>query len=155
MPELSFLTNVMNFMLLVILESGIVYYGHRYSHYNKFIFKHIHSIHHKYIEVKPFEGSCASPIDIILFVILILTIPFYVFPLSPPFYLLYTTMIIGTGILDHSGTEFEFLIYNSNSHKVHHIQMNKNYGFPLPIFDMFHGTHLDYTTLQEKRNTIK
>ena len=155
MPELSLLTNVIHFALLTIIESGVVYYGHRYSHYNKFIFKHIHSVHHKYVEVKPFEGSCASPVDVILFVGLILTIPFYTFPLSKSFYLLYATMVIGTGILDHSGVRFKFLGYNSDSHKVHHIQMNKNYGFPLPIFDMFHGTHLEYTTYQEKKKKKK
>ena len=144
MPELSLLTNIVNFLLLTILESAIVYYGHRYSHYNKFIFRNVHYFHHKYIAVKPFEGSCASPYDIVLFVCLILTLPFYTLPLSFPFYVLFTTMVIGTGILDHSGIEYSFLWYNSNYHKVHHIQMNKNYGFPMPIFDMLHGTHIEY-----------
>lgn len=147
MPEVSLKTNIINFGLLTVLESAVVYYGHRFGHYNKFIYNNFHYFHHKYVEVKPFEGSCASPIDVLLFTVLILTIPLYTFPLSNFFYMLYVGMIIGTGIADHSGTEFEFLGYNSDYHKVHHIQMNKNYGFPLPIFDMLHGTHISYKNL--------
>jgi len=142
MADVSFFTNCWHFAALLVLESGIVYYGHRYSHYNKFIYNYIHKIHHKYINVKPFEGSCASPLDIVLFIGLILLLPFYIFPLSAGFYYLYTLIVIGTGILDHAGVEFKFLFYNSASHFVHHKYPNKNYGFPFPCFDMLHGTFM-------------
>jgi sterol desaturase/sphingolipid hydroxylase (fatty acid hydroxylase superfamily) len=141
--DISFWTNCWHFVALLVLESGIVYYGHRYSHYNKFIYNNIHRIHHNYINVKPFEGSCASPLDIMLFIGLILLLPFYIFQLSTGFYYLYTLVVIGTGILDHSGVEIKFLFYNSASHFIHHRLPNKNYGFPLSIFDKIHGTYMN------------
>jgi len=141
LPVLSFGQNCLHMLILLLLESGIVYYGHRFVHYNKFLFNNVHNVHHEFIEVRPFEGSCASPFDILLFTGLILFFPFYTFNLSLPFYYLYILIIIGTGILDHSGTEFKFFFYNSDWHKIHHKKMTKNYGFPLPIYDMLHGTH--------------
>ena len=141
LPVMSFRTNCLHLLLLLVIESGIVYYGHRYVHYNKFLFNNIHYLHHEFIEVRPFEGSCASPLDILSFTGLILFLPFYTLSLSTPFYYLYILIIIGTGILDHSGSKFQILFYNSDYHKIHHKKMTKNYGFPLPIYDMIHGTH--------------
>ena len=141
LPDLHIIRDCKSLLGLLLLESGIVYYGHRYIHYNKFLFNHVHKVHHEYIEVRPFEGSCASPVDILFFTGLILFLPFYIFQLSRPFYYLYILIIIGTGILDHSGTTFKFLCYNSDYHKTHHTDMRKNYGFPLTIYDILHGTH--------------
>ena len=152
MADVSFFTNCWHFVALLVLESGIVYYGHRYSHYNKFIYNYIHKFHHKYIHVKPFEGACASPLDIMLFIGLILLLPFYIFSLSAGFYYLYTLIVIGTGILDHAGVEFKFLFYNSASHFVHHKYPNKNYGFPLPYFDMLHGTFTKSQNQNQKQH---
>lgn len=149
-PPLSFITNMQNFALLILMQSAIAYYGHRYAHKNKFIFNYSHCAHHNYVDVKPFIGFSAFPIDIMFFVLLFLLLPFYTFQLSKMFYILFVSYVIGSAIVDHAGVEIKMLGYNSNDHRVHHIQMNKNYGFPLSIFDKLHNTYLSYDDLEAK-----
>ena len=121
---------------------GLVYYGHVYSHKNKYLFDNFHKYHHQKLILRPFEGNDEHPALIIFFCFISRYIPFLIFRFSQLSFLIYLILFTISGIFDHSGIEFKIpYLYNSKDHALHHAKFNCNYGFPLLLFDVIHGTY--------------
>jgi len=69
----------------------------------------------------------------------------FIFYGSPPFlyeihissFILYMVVHGITGIFDHSGIYFNWIVYNTQDHDKHHKDTIVNYGFPLPLMVLY------------------
>lgn len=133
------LTMILYFLLV---EIGI-YWMHRTLHTNKFLYKHIHMLHHQYnkpetltpwasIAFHPIDGILqASPYEVFMFVV-------------PCHYLSHMILIFGTAIWAtyiHDAMDFNVdPIMGSKYHTVHHTHYIYNYGQVFTFCDWFWGT---------------
>lgn len=129
-------------LYFALVEIGI-YWMHRTLHTNKFLYKHIHLLHHQYnkpetltpwasIAFHPLDGILqASPYEIFMFVV-------------PCHYLTHIFLVFFTAIWAtyiHDAMDFNVdPIMGSKYHTVHHTHYIYNYGQVFTFCDRFWGT---------------
>ena len=132
------------FLVLYItcVEIGI-YWMHRTLHTNKFLYKYVHGLHHKYNKattLTPWASLAFNPLDGILqaspYVICTLFIPVHYFT---HLFLLFFSGIWATNIHDALWGDTE-PIMGSKYHTVHHTHYHYNYGQFFIFCDWFWGT---------------
>mmetsp|Transcript_26316 Transcript_26316/g.40377 ORF Transcript_26316/g.40377 Transcript_26316/m.40377 type:complete len:380 (+) Transcript_26316:30-1169(+) len=125
-----------------MVEIGI-YWMHRTLHTNKFLYKHIHMLHHKYNKpetLTPWASIAFHPLDGILqaspYVLCLFFIPCHY---MTHFVLLFFTAIWATYI--HDSMDFNVdPIMGSKYHTMHHTHYIYNYGQVFTFCDRFWGT---------------
>jgi lathosterol oxidase len=125
-----------------LVEIGI-YWMHRTLHTNKFLYKHVHLIHHKYNAphtLTPWASIAFHPLDGILqaspYVLAIFVVPCH-YPTH--FGLLFFTAIWATYI--HDAMDFNvWPIMGSKYHTIHHTHYIYNYGQVFVFCDRLWGT---------------
>jgi len=116
------------------LTSELVFYIiHRISHC-KYVYKYIHSYHHKNYIVYPMDFLDMDYIEILEYTFT-WNFPYYFFQLNLLEYFLIHYFYVTSGFLSHS----DILI---NFHTLHHKHFNCNYCFILPIYDIIFQTFL-------------
>uniref|UniRef100_A0A7S2X6M2 Fatty acid hydroxylase domain-containing protein n=1 Tax=Lotharella oceanica TaxID=641309 RepID=A0A7S2X6M2_9EUKA len=125
-----------------LVEIGI-YWMHRKLHTNPFLFKYIHSLHHKYNTpdyLSPWASIAFNPLDGIM-----QACPYTIVMMFWPchyithFVMLFLTAIWATNIHDTLVGDTEPLM-GSKYHTVHHTHYNCNYGQYLVLCDYMWGT---------------
>jgi lathosterol oxidase len=150
------------FFLIPIWESFYFYIIHRILHF-PFLYRHVHSVHHRNINVGPWSGMSMHPVEQFIFlgsVFIHLLIGGH--PLHIIFHLQYYFL---TAITTHTGFQGLF-ISNKNRlalgtfhHQMHHRYFECNYGsLEIPL-DKWFGSFHDGTTeanekMQERRKRI-
>lgn len=150
-------------LYIACVEVG-VYWMHRTLHTNKFLYKYIHGLHHKYKtaqDLTPWSSIAFNPLDGILqaspYVICLTFIPVHYFT---HIILLFFTGIWATNIHDAVWGDSE-PIMGSKYHTVHHTHFVYNYGQFFVFCDWIWGTlnvpsqKADGTPLAEKKNKSK
>ena len=123
---------MMNVIIYALFIEFLYYIYHRIIH-NKYLYKTIHSIHHKNIMVYPADTFYIDNIDGIgLMLCLSSPVMFIRINLLEQVIVLYT--YITMGYLSHS------VIVNEH-HVIHHKLFNYNYSMVIPIFDILFGTY--------------
>ena len=126
-----------------LVEIGI-YWMHRTLHTNKFLYKHVHMLHHKYNKpetLTPWASIAFHPLDGMM-----QACPYVlVLPLAPCHYLthfclLFFTAIWATYIHDAMDWNIE-PIMGSKYHTVHHTHYIYNYGQVFTFCDRIWGTY--------------
>ncbi|CAM9110593.1 unnamed protein product [Phaeothamnion confervicola] len=124
------------------VEIGI-YWMHRTLHTNKFLYKYVHALHHKYNDantLSPWASVAFNPLDGILqaspYVALLLFMPVHYFTHMT---MLFFTAVWATNIHDtlHGDTE---PVMGSKYHLVHHTHYHWNYGQFFTFCDRYWGT---------------
>lgn len=134
------------FALLVVymffVEIG-VYWVHRTEHTNKWLYKHLHSVHHKYnsaVTLTPWASIAFHPLDGIAqaspYVVLLFFIPCHYYT---HIFLVFFTAVWATNIHDSLWGNFE-PIMGSKYHLMHHTHYHYNYGQYLTMCDWYWGT---------------
>jgi lathosterol oxidase len=130
------------FVYMFFVEIGI-YWMHRTLHTNKFLYKYIHSMHHKYnsaVTLTPWSSIAFNPIDGILqaspYVICIFFIPCHYFT---HVFLVFFSAVWATNIHDSLWGDTEPFM-GSKYHLLHHTHYHYNYGQFFIFCDYFWGT---------------
>ncbi len=136
---------------LILLNDLWFYCWHRLMHTPK-LFKHLHSVHHKSVDVSPFSSYSFHVVE--GFILGGWVIPVFVFV---PVYLPIVVALQGIGALNNlmSHLGYELLprwliripILNlSNTatfHNLHHTHYNRNFGLHTRLWDRMFGTELE------------
>ncbi len=131
----------LSFVLALFAIDAGLYYSHRLLH-NRFFFRHVHRIHHRYVAPTIFTTTAMHPIEFLTFTFF-LALPAFVIPMHASVYIAvigYTYLI---GMIDHAGirVRWKLPLHSDNRfHDEHHLYFHCNYGHHTALFDRLHGT---------------
>jgi Delta7-sterol 5-desaturase len=153
------------FFIFLLLDDTWFYWIHRLLHHPK-IFKYIHKVHHKSIDVNPFTSVSFHWAEALLLTLWIVPVSM-VFPMYVP--ALGVLQIWGflNNIKSHIGYEFfpswwnksiGKLMTSSTHHNMHHSKFNGNYGIHFRIWDRLFGTEFNnyektFEEIQERKKS--
>eukprot|EP01038_Epipyxis_sp_PR26KG_P005393 gene5393-7476_t len=130
------------FLYLCFVEVGI-YWMHRSLHENKFLYKYVHGLHHKYNKAQtltPWASVAFNPLDGLLqacpYVIGLFFVPVHYFT---HVFLLFFSAVWATNIHDATWGDTE-PIMGSKYHTLHHTHYHYNYGQFFIFCDYIFGT---------------
>jgi len=139
------------FIMLIVSDTWF-YWSHRAMHHQS-IYKYVHALHHRSLDVNPFTSSSFHIIESLWLTAWVLPLAM-VLPISMS--ALGIMQVIGTlnNLKSHLGYElfpkmfskppFNLLI-NATNHSLHHTQYRGNYGLFFRFWDMACGTELNDT----------
>lgn len=136
------------------------YFMHRYMHQNKFLYKHIHSLHHRLIVPYSFGALYNHPVEGLLNDTIGGALSFLLSGMSPRASIFFFSFATIKTVDDHCGLWLPgnpfHMFFNNNSayHDVHHQLYGNKYNFSQPFFVMWDkilGTYLPYSL--EKRES--
>uniref|UniRef100_A0A0D3CA26 Protein HGH1 homolog n=2 Tax=Brassica oleracea var. oleracea TaxID=109376 RepID=A0A0D3CA26_BRAOL len=136
------------------------YFIHRYMHINKFLYKHIHSQHHRLIVPYSYGALYNHPLEGLLLDTIGGALSFLFSGMSPRTAIFFFSFATIKTVDDHCGLWLPgnpfhiFFSNNSAYHDVHHQLYGSKYNFSQPFFvlwDRILGTYLPYSL--EKRAT--
>ncbi|XP_010937114.2 sphinganine C4-monooxygenase 2 [Elaeis guineensis] len=134
------------------------YFWHRYMHLNKFLYRHIHSWHHRLVVPYAFGSQYNHPLEGFILDTLGGALAFVLSGMTPRTSIFFFSFSTMKGIDDHCGlwlpgNIFHMFFWNNTAyHDVHHQLYGNKYNFSQPFFitwDKILGTHMPYTL--EKR----
>lgn len=127
--------------VLFVMMDCITYWVHRALHI-KFLFRHVHYFHHRFVATSPYAAVALHPAELLLLqaasLVPLFFIPFHA--VSAAAVLLY---ILVFNICDHSGVRLVSALPwqpPSAFHDDHHAHFHVNFGQHLMIWDRLHGT---------------
>ncbi|XP_010937350.2 sphinganine C4-monooxygenase 2-like [Elaeis guineensis] len=134
------------------------YFWHRYMHLNKYLYRHIHSWHHRLVVPYAFGSQYNHPLEGFILDTLGGALAFVLSGMTPRTSIFFFSFSTMKGIDDHCGlwlpgNIFHMFFWNNTAyHDVHHQLYGNKYNFSQPFFitwDKILGTHMPYTL--EKR----
>ena len=136
------------FLLIPLWESFYFYWIHRLLHV-PFLYKHVHALHHRNINVGPWSGLSMHPIEHVIYLGTVL-VHFIIaaHPVHILFHLQYYTLTAAT---THTGFEallvkdVDRLKLGTFHHQMHHRYFECNYGSLEMPWDKFFGSFHDGT----------
>ncbi|KAG1811441.1 fatty acid hydroxylase superfamily-domain-containing protein [Suillus subaureus] len=140
------------------------YFVHRLMHTNQYIYRKIHSVHHKLYVPYAFGAFHSHPLESFLLDTLGVAIAERVACLSIRQAIFFFAYGTGKGVDDHCGYSFPFdpfqLISGNNSdyHDIHHQAVGIKSNFSQPFFvhwDVLLGTRMTREDIQERRQKVK
>ncbi|URD98586.1 Fatty acid hydroxylase superfamily [Musa troglodytarum] len=129
------------------------YFWHRFIHRNRFLYRHIHSWHHRLVVPYSFGSQYNHPLEGLLLDTCGGALAFVVSGMSPRTSIFFYSFTVMKGIDDHCGLWFPGNILhlcfwnNTAYHDVHHQFYGNRYNFSQPFFitwDKICGTHMPY-----------
>jgi sphinganine C4-monooxygenase len=154
MRQPSLLTVSGQFLIGMFVMDTWQYFWHRYMHNNKFLYRHIHSWHHRLVVPYSFGSQYNHPVEGLLLDTIGGALSFIVSGMSPRTSIYFFSFSTIKGIDDHCGlwlpgNVFHLLFWNNTAyHDVHHQLYGNKYNFSQPFFitwDKILGTHMPYT----------
>lgn len=151
------------FFLIPIWESFYFYWIHRLLHWPP-LYRHVHSVHHRNINVGPWSGLSMHPVEHVIFLGSVLI--HWIVPAGPVHILYHMQYLTLTAATTHSGFE-GLLVRDKNRlalgtfhHQMHHRYFECNYGsLEIPwdkAFGSFHdGTVAANERMQQRRKQLK
>jgi len=114
------------------------YFAHRFIHL-RFMYKYIHSLHHRNTDIEPFSGLCMHLIEHLYYFSCVL--PSLVFHMSPLHFLWNGMHLLLSPAASHSGWEDH--VQSDQFHYLHHNKFECNYGSASVPMDSIFGTFRD------------
>jgi ferredoxin-NADP reductase/sterol desaturase/sphingolipid hydroxylase (fatty acid hydroxylase superfamily) len=149
---------VFTFIAMLLVSDTWFYWSHRTMHHPS-IYKYVHALHHKSLDVNPFTSNSFHLIESLWLTVWILPLAM-VMPISMT--VLGIMQVVGTfnNLKSHLGYEFfpKFfskapfnMLVTATNHSLHHTQYNGNYALFFRFWDVVCGTELNSTerTFQE------
>lgn len=142
-----------------LVEDFFNYWVHRWLH-QPFLYKHVHSVHHKYNSPFSIAAAYAHPLEVLM-----QAIPTFLGPLliSPHLYTLMIWQIVRNfeAIDIHSGYELPLSLKTffpayagTRHHDYHHYAHSGNFASVFTWCDRLYGTHLGYETYLTKNRQV-
>ncbi|XVF03350.1 hypothetical protein REPUB_Repub04eG0253400 [Reevesia pubescens] len=154
----SLIVRARQFIVAMLVFDTYQYFVHRYLHQNKFLYKHLHSKHHRLVVSYPFGAIYSHPIERLLFDIIGGTLAIYTSSMSPRTSAFFSSFCNMKSVDDHCGSVLPKnplrMIFTNNTayHDLHHQLYGGKYNFSQPFFsiwDKILGTYMPYSL--EKR----
>jgi ring-1,2-phenylacetyl-CoA epoxidase subunit PaaE len=152
--------------MMIFTTDAWFYWLHRFMH-KPVVYKYVHALHHKSLDVNPFTSNSFHVIEAIALTVWILPFLYFV-PVSPV--ALGVVQALGTfnNLKSHLGYEFfpKFfrippfnMLVTATNHSLHHTQYNGNYGLFFRYWDILCGTELNDTTplfqeIHERKDSV-
>jgi ring-1,2-phenylacetyl-CoA epoxidase subunit PaaE len=144
---------VIVFVLLIVSDTWF-YWSHRAMHHPR-IYKYVHALHHKSLDVNPFTSQSFHIIEAVWLTLWLLPLAM-VMPISMSALGVMQVLGMFNNLKSHLGYEFfpaffskvpPFnMLVNATNHSLHHTQYNGNYGLFFRFWDIVCGTELKTTT---------
>ncbi|AQK49881.1 Sphinganine C4-monooxygenase 1 [Zea mays] len=154
-----YLTVARQFGVAMVVLDGWQYAWHRYMHLNRFLYRHIHSWHHRLVVPYAFGSQYNHPVEGLLLDTLGGALAFVVSGMSPRASIFFFSLCTAKGVDDHcglwlpAGNLFHLFFWNNTAyHDVHHQLRGSRFNFSQPFFvtwDKLFGTHMPYV-LEER-----
>lgn len=154
----SYLTVARQFAVAMAVLDAWQYAWHRYMHQNRFLYRHVHSWHHRLVVPYAFGAQYNHPAEGLLVDTLGGALAFVVSGMSPRASIFFFSLCTIKGVDDHCGlwlpgNIFHLCFWNNTAyHDVHHQMRGSRFNFSQPFFvtwDKVFGTHMPYSL--EKR----
>lgn len=150
--EPIFTTYVSHFIVYFMITEVLFYYFHRFLHI-PYIYNNIHYIHHDEQNTIALSTFNNHPIEHILTGLISINTGHLLLGSNIKVFHLWSTLVIITSIVFHSGVHLPFLFPNE-FHDYHHLVNNQCYG-AFGIMDKFHKTDTKYRkSLHYKRDRV-
>ena len=151
------------FFIFLFFDDTWFYWIHRLLHHPK-IFKYVHKVHHKSIDVNPFTSLSFHWVETLLLTSWIVPVSMF-FPMYVPAFGLIQIWGLLDNLKSHLGYEFfpswwnksiGKLMTSSTHHNMHHSKFNGNYGVHFRIWDRLLGTEFNdyektFDEIQERK----
>ncbi|VVA94625.1 unnamed protein product [Arabis nemorensis] len=156
--EFSILVLARQFVTAMIILDTWQYFMHRFMHVNKFLYKHIHSQHHRLIVPYAYGALYNHPVEGLLLDTIGGALSFLISGMSPRTSIFFFSFATIKTVDDHCGlwlpgNPFHMVFKNNTAyHDVHHQLYGTKYNFSQPFFVMWDrilGTYMPYSL--EKR----
>ncbi|KAJ1267671.1 hypothetical protein BS78_07G075400 [Paspalum vaginatum] len=154
----SYLTVGRQFAVAMAVLDGWQYAWHRYMHANRFLYRHVHSWHHRLVAPYAFGAQYNHPAEGLLLDTLGGALAFVASGMSPRAAVAFFSLCTIKGVDDHCGlwlpgNVFHLCFWNNTVyHDVHHQMRGSRFNFSQPFFvtwDKVFGTHMPYV-LEER-----
>ncbi|KAK1266436.1 Sphinganine C(4)-monooxygenase 2 [Acorus gramineus] len=152
-PPPPLIVTARQFIVAMFVFDTWQYFMHRIMHHNRFLYKHLHSWHHRLVVPYAFGAQYNHPIDGLLIETAAGAAAFLVSGMSPRASIFFFTFATIKGIDDHCGLMLPwnpfhvFFGNNAAYHDVHHQLYGSKYNFAQPFFvvwDKVLGTHMPF-----------
>ena len=132
-------------LLHILYDEFLTYWVHRILHI-PFLYRHIHSIHHKSKAITPFSGFAFHPLDAFSQAVPVFTSCYFI-PLPIDIVILHGIITSCWAISIHDNVNlipFKGILY-AGSHSIHHFPWgeNYNYGKITSVCDRLYGSYCD------------
>ncbi len=132
---------------MILLQDLFFFLNHYWMHRNKWLYKHVHSQHHRYREsiaiathyVHYIEHIIGNLFPVFIGAMILLPHPFTV--------LFWILLIVVNALHNHSGFAFPYLSYSVH-HDWHHYYVNSSYS-SIGLMDKLFGTDKPFETMIE------
>ncbi|KAL1804334.1 hypothetical protein DCAR_0935996 [Daucus carota subsp. sativus] len=141
------------FTAMVVLDTW-QYFMHRYMHHNKFLYRHVHSQHHRLVVPYAFGALYNHPLEGLILDTIGGALSFLISGMSPRASIFFFSFATIKTVDDHCGLLLPgnpfhiFFRNNSAYHDVHHQLYGTKYNFSQPFFvtwDKILGTYLPFS----------
>lgn len=137
---------VIGLMLLPIWSAFHFYWAHRLLHV-PFLYKHVHSLHHRNVNIGPWSGLSMHPVEHVIYLSSLLV--HFVFPSHEILVFFHVIYLAPGAAMTHTG--YEDLLINDKRrlalgtfyHQLHHRYYECNYGNQEMPWDRWFGTFHD------------
>jgi len=135
-----------SFLLALLLHDIYFYCIHRLLH-TRFLFKNVHSWHHRSHNANPWAAFSFHPLESVLQIGIVPLVAFTI-PLHEAVLFLFTAFLLFMSVYGHSAYELRsqkkaaFKIFNTSLHHFqHHRFLNYNFGIYFNLWDRFFMTN--------------
>jgi lathosterol oxidase len=141
-------------LLIPLWHSFHFYWVHRLLHWEP-LYKMVHSLHHKNVNVGPWSGMSMHPIESFFYLTSVLI--HFAVPTSPLHIVFHLMFLIFNAVISHSGFEALLMINKSTIkmgrfyHQLHHKFFTCNYGTAEMPWDAWFGSFHDGTPEAHER----
>ncbi|XP_051144668.1 sphinganine C4-monooxygenase 1-like [Andrographis paniculata] len=152
------------FLVAMIVLDTWQYFMHRYMHHNKFLYRHIHSQHHRLIVPYAFGALYNHPLEGLLLDTVGGALAFLVSGMSPRASIFFFSFATLKTVDDHCGLWLPgnlfhiFFRNNSAYHDIHHQLYGNKYNFSQPFFVMWDKilrTHMPYSLQKRSKGGLE
>lgn len=149
----SLLVLAQQFAIAMAVLDTWQYFMHRYMHQNKFLYKHIHSQHHRLVVPYAFGALYNHPLEGLILDTVGGAMAFLASGMSPQTSIFFFSFATIKTVDDHCGlwlpgNLFHILFKNNSAyHDIHHQLYGTKYNFSQPFFvtwDKILGTYMPY-----------
>ena len=133
--EFSLLVLIRQFVVAMIVPDTWQYFMHRYMHHNKFLYKHIHSQHHRLIVPYAYGALYNHPVEGLILDTVGGALSFPISGMSPRTSIFFFSFATIKTVDDHCGLclpgNLFHMVFKNNSayHDVHHQLYGSKYNF--------------------------
>eukprot|EP00252_Welwitschia_mirabilis_P003464 TRINITY_DN13536_c0_g1_i1.p1 TRINITY_DN13536_c0_g1~~TRINITY_DN13536_c0_g1_i1.p1 ORF type:complete len:255 (-),score=21.28 TRINITY_DN13536_c0_g1_i1:193-957(-) len=149
----SAMVQARQFLIAMVIMDTWQYFIHRYMHHNKFLYKHIHSHHHRLVVPYAFGALYNHPLEGLLLDTVGGAFSYLLSGMTPRTSIFFFSFATMKTVDDHCGlwlpgNPFHILFHNNTAyHDIHHQLYGTKYNFSQPFFVMWDrilGTYMPY-----------